>query len=88
MQAVGTTHHFNKYLILKIAWPGWEEKEIQSVDNISITITISLFIHENFMIMNYMIMIMKLHFEHIDACDSDSDKQEVYFSKIVKHFNE
>jgi hypothetical protein len=39
--------------ILKIAWPGWEKKEIQSVDNISITITISLFIHENFMIMNY-----------------------------------
>ncbi len=32
-----------------------------------------------------MIMIMKLN-EHIDACDSD--KQEVYFSKIVKHFNE
>ena len=80
MQAVGTTHHFNKYLILKIAWPGWEEKEIQSVDNISITITISLFIHENFMIMNYDYDYeITFYFnEHIDACDSDSDKQEVY----------
>ena len=75
MQAVGTTHHFNKYLILKIAWPGWKEKEMQSVDNISITITISLFIHENFMIMidpGTFILI------HILQCDSDSDKQEVY----------
>jgi len=76
MQAVGTTHHFNKYLILKIAWPGWKEKEMQSVDNISITITISLFIHENFMIMNYDYEITFIY-EHIDACDSDSDKQEV-----------